>query len=216
AILTDALTRYHGSGRRALLQARQCRPRSTQDRAVYGKLARLPLSLAEAFLADLTARLRPLFPAGLYRTALPDSLAGLAVVVLDGKKIKKAAKRLLATRGQPGKLYGGKVLAAYLPADGLVVAMAADPDGEANDIRLVPRLLPLARAAVPGPRLWVADRQFCDLDQPGRFAAGGDHFLVRYSKNVGFHPDPGRPAQAGTDGQERAYRQEWGWLGAQA
>jgi hypothetical protein len=215
-VLADAVTRYHGSGRRAITKALERQALSCQTRAVYGKLARLPLPLAEAFLAGLTARLRPLFPPGLYRTELPACLAGLAVIVLDGKKIKKAAKRLLATRGQPGKLYGGKVLTAYLPAEGLAVALAADPDGEANDIRLVPRLLPLARAAVPGRRLWVADRQFCDLDQPGRFTEGGDHFLIRYSKNVGFHPDPGRPARAGTDGQGRAYRQEWGWLGAAA
>ncbi len=214
AVLADALTRYHGSGRRAITDALKRQQLSTQARAVYGKLARLPLPLAEAFLAALTARLRPLFPAGLYRTTLPDSLAGLAVVVLDGKKIKKAAKRLLATRSQPGKLYGGKLLAAYLPAEGLVVALAADPDGEANDIRLVPRVLPLARAAVAGPRLWVADRQFCDLDQPARFAEGGDHYLIRHSKGNGFHPDPARPAVAGTDAQGRAYTEEWGWLGA--
>jgi hypothetical protein len=213
-VLADAVTRYHGSGRRAITKALERQQLPCQIRAVYGKLARLPLPLAEAFLSDLTARLRPLFPAGLYRTELPKSLVGLAMVVVDGKKIKKAAKRLLATRGQPGKLYGGKVLAAYLPADGLAVALAADPDGEANDIRLVPRLLPLARAAVAGPRLWVADRQFCDLDQPRRFTEGGDHFLIRYSKNVGFHPDPERPARAGTDEQGRVYHEEWGWLGA--
>ena len=152
-VLTDAVTRYRGSGLPAIDQALGHQRLSTRARAVYGKRARLPLPLAEAFLAGLSARLRPLFPAGLYRTALPASLAGLAVVILDGKKIKKAAKRLLATRGQPGKLYGGKILAAYLPAEGLVVALAADPDGEANDIRLVPRALPLARAAVAGPRL---------------------------------------------------------------
>jgi hypothetical protein len=214
AVLADALTRYHGSGHRAITKAVERQTLSTRARAVYGKLARLPLPLAEAFLAGLTARLRPLFPPGLYRTALPASLAGLAVVVLDGKKIKKAAKRLLATRGRPGKLYGGKVLAAYLPAEGLVVALAADPDGEANDIRLVPRVLPLARAAVAGPRLWVADRQFGDLDQPGRFREGGDHFLIRYSKVTGFQADPARPARSGTDAQGRAYSQAWGWLGA--
>ena len=215
AVLADALTRYHGSGRRAITNALRRQQLSTQARAVYGKLARLPLPLAEAFLAALTARLRPLFPPGLYRTALPDSLAGLAVVVLDGKKIKKAAKRLLATRGRPGKLYGGKVLAAYLPAEGFVVALAADPDGEANDIRLVPRVLPLARVAVAGPRLWVADRQFCDLVQAAAFTAEeGDHFLVRYHKKVHFCPDPARPAQRGQDRQGRAYEQEWGWLGA--
>jgi DDE family transposase len=213
-VLADALTRYHGSGRRAIADALKRHKLPTQARAVYGKLARLPLPLAEALLATLTARLRPLFPAGLYRTALPASLDGLAVVILDGKKIKKAAKRLLATRGRPGKLYGGKVLAAYLPAEGLVVALAADPDGEANDVRLVPRALPLARAAVAGPRLWVADRQFCNLEQPDQFAEGDDHYLIRHSKGTNFHPDPVRPARSGVDACGRAYTEEWGWLGA--
>jgi hypothetical protein len=212
-ILTDALTRYHGSARRAIRKTLQQQRLPTQQRAVYGKLARLPLPLAEAFLTDLTARLRPLFPAGLYRTTLPESLADLAVVVLDGKKIKRAAKRLLATRGRPGKLYGGKLLASYLPAHGLVVALAADPDGEANDIRLLPRALPLARAAVAGPRLWVADRQFCDLDQPGRFTEGGDHFLLRFAGKTSFQADPQRPSQSGRDGAGRPVRQEWGWMG---
>jgi Transposase DDE domain len=213
-VLSDALTRYRGSGRRAIADALRRQQLPTQARAVYGKLARLPLPLAEAFLAALTARLRPLFPAGLYRTALPASLASLSLVVLDGKKIKKAAKRLLATRGQPGKLYGGKILAAYVPAEGLVVAMAADPDGEANDIRLVPRALPLARAAVVGPRLWVADRQFCNLELPDRFTEQGDHYLIRHSKGTNFHPDTERPAWRGTDVQGRTYIEEWGWLGA--
>jgi hypothetical protein len=204
-VLTDALTRYHGSGRRAITHALQQQQLPTQVRAVYGKLARLPLPLAEAFLAGLSARLRPLFPAGLYRSELPKSLAGLAVVVLDGKKIKRAAKRLLAVRGRPGKVFGGKLLVAYLPADGLAIALAADPDGEANDIRLVPRALPLARQAVAGPRLWVADRQFCDLDQPGRFAQDGDHFLIRFSHKTSFTADPERPARPGLDGAGRPF-----------
>jgi hypothetical protein len=217
AVLADAITRYKGKGRGAILDALEHHRLPCQARAVYGKLSRLPLPLAEAFLSGLTARLRPLFPAGLPHTRLPACFAGLAVVVIDGKKIKKAAKRLLATRGQPGKLFGGKILVAYLPAEGLAVAMAADPDGEANDARLVPRLLPLAREAVAGPRLWVADRQFADLEQPGRFMEeGGDHVLIRYSKHTGFHPDPARPAVTGRDGQGRSVTQEWGWLGAES
>jgi hypothetical protein len=213
-VLADALTRYHGSGRPAIVQAIQRHALSCQQRAVYRKLARLPLPLAEAVLATLTARLRPLFPEGLYRTELPPSLVGLSVVVLDGKKIKKAAKRLLATRGRPGKLYGGKLLAAYLPAEGLVVALAADPDGEANDIRLVPRALSLARAAIAGPRLWVADRQFCDLDQPARFTEDGDHFLLRFANKTSFQVDPQRPAHTGCDPAGRWFTEEWGWMGA--
>lgn len=126
-VLTDAVTRYHGSGLPAIDQALADQRLSTHARAVYGKLARLPLPLAEAFLAALTARLRPLFADGLYRSELPACLADLTVVVLDGKKIKNAAKRLLAVRGRPGKVFGGKLLVAYLPADGLAVALAADP-----------------------------------------------------------------------------------------
>src|SRR5262245_28967951 len=198
-VLADALTRYHGSGRKAIVEAIDQQRLSTQQRAVYGKLSRLPLPLAEAFLAELTGRLRPLFPSGMLHTQLPASLAALTIVVVDGKKIKRVAKRLLEVRGRPGKLFGGKLLAAYVPAEGLAVALAADPDGEANDIRLVPRLLPQARAAVAGPRLWVADRQFCDLDQPGRFAEDGDHYLIRFSLKTGFHPDPQRPGRHGLD-----------------
>jgi len=216
SVLVDALTRYHGSGNRAIVKALERHQLGTKGRAVYGKLARLPLPLAEAFLSGLTARLRPLFPEALCRTDLPRCLDGLAVVVLDGKKIKNAAKRLLATRGRPGKLYGGKILAAYLPADGLVVAMVADPDGEANDIRLMPRVMPLARAAVDGPRLWVADAQFCDLDQPAEFTQQDDHFLLRFTLRNSFtvDTDPEKQALSGTNRQGQAYTQDWGWMGS--
>jgi len=216
SVLVDAITRYHGSGNRAISKALERNELSVEHRAPYGKLARLPLPLAEAFLSGLTARLQPLFPKGLYRTELPACLDGLAVVVLDGKKIKNAAKRLLATRGRPGKLFGGKILAAYLPAHGLAVAMAADPDGEANDIRLMPRVMPLARAAVAGPRLWVADAQFCDLDQPAEFTqAEGDHFLMRFSLRNSFTADPEKAALRGTNRLGQAYTQDWGTMGCE-
>jgi hypothetical protein len=214
-VLADALTRYHGRGRGAILDAVQRNQISCQVRAVYGKLARLPLPLAEAFLTTLTQRLRPLLSGTARPAALPASLGGLSVVVIDGKKIKRVAKRLLPTRNQPGKLYGGKLLVAYLPAEGVAVGLAADVDGEANDIRSVPQLLPAVREVVTGPRLWVADRQFCDLIQPRRFADGEDHFAIRYGNNTGFHPDPTRAAVEGSDADGRAVRQEWGWLGAE-
>jgi hypothetical protein len=121
---------------------------------------------------------------------------------------------LLCTRGRPGKLHGGKILAAYVPEQGLVVALAADPDGEANDIRLMPRILPLAREAVAGPRLWVADSQFCDLDQTTRFTDEGDHFLLRFTLRNSFALDSERPVQAGGTASGQAYAQEWGWMGA--
>src|SRR5947209_17204160 len=63
-VLADAITRYRGSGHRATVKAAQRQRLATQTRAVYAKLARVPLPLAEAFLARLAARLRPLLPAG--------------------------------------------------------------------------------------------------------------------------------------------------------
>jgi hypothetical protein len=216
SVLVDAITRYQGSGNRAIIKALERNHLSVQHRAVYGKLARLPLPLAEAFLSGLTSRLQPLFPQGLFRTELPCCLDGLAVVVLDGKKIKNAAKRLLATRGRPGKLFGGKILAVYLPAYGLVVAMAADPDGEANDIRLMPRVMPQARTAVAGPRLWVADAQFCDLDQAAEFTKDDDHFLMRFTLRNSFTADPDKAALTGTNRRGQDYTQTWGWMGSAA
>ena len=64
-------------------------------------------------------------------------------------------------------------------ASGLAVAVATHPDGETNDAQRVPALLPQVRPHLAGPRLWVADRQFCDLPQTAALAAEGDHFVVR-------------------------------------
>lgn len=178
-VLADALTRYQGRGRGAILDAVERCQVSSQARAVYGKSARLPLPLSDAFLTALTQRLRPLFPATARPAALPASLDGLSVVVVDGKRLKRVAKRLLPTRDQPGQLSGGKLPVAYLPAEGVAVGLAADRDGEANDVRSVPALLPTVRGVVTGPRVWVADRPFCDPIRPRRFADGEDHVVVR-------------------------------------
>src|SRR5688500_12600489 len=61
AVLTDALTRYQGGGNRAIAMALGHNQLSVKARAPYGKQARLPLPLAEASLAGLTARSQPLF-----------------------------------------------------------------------------------------------------------------------------------------------------------
>lgn len=213
-LIADALVQHRGSGRQSLLHAQSREALPTTIRAVYGKLARTPKSLSLGFLEETTAAMEALWPAGVEAAPRPASLEGLTVVNLDGKKIKRAAKRLKPLRGTPGTVFGGKLLAAHLPGSGLVAAMAADPDGEANDIKLVPEALARARARIAGPRLWVADRQFCDLDQPRRFSEDGDHFLIRFSRKMGFHPDPTRPGVASRDRRGLAVNEEWGWIGA--
>jgi hypothetical protein len=138
------------------------------------------------------------------------------VVVLDGKAIKRVAKRLKALRGIPGGLLGGRALVAMDWSTGLALAMHADPDGDANDVRFVAELVPVVREQVPGPRLWLADSAFCDLDQPGRFTAeDGDHFLVRYHPKVKFHRDTKTPQRKGRTAKGEIYIEQWGWLGSQ-
>jgi Transposase DDE domain len=214
ALMRDALVLYRGSALQSIQHADEDGLAPTCQEAVYGKLRRVPIKLSLAFMEEITQRIRALMPPDVQAEPQPASLVGMTVVVLDGKQIKRVAKRLKPVRGRPGKVIGGKILVAYVPAEGMAVAMAADPDGEANDIRLMPEAVPRARARIIGIRLWIADRQFCDLKQPERFTEQGDHFLLRRSLKLSFSVDPERPAREPVDAQGRTVIEQWGWIGA--
>src|SRR5207253_10843429 len=129
--------------------------------AAYGQLGRLPVAVSAAFLAEGTARLHALLPVPATITStIPSSLRSFAVTVLDGKTIKYVAKRLKLLRGVRSGLVGGKTLVALELNSGLAVAMRAHPDGEINELRLVPDLVAEVEQRVPGPRLWVGDRLY--------------------------------------------------------
>jgi hypothetical protein len=111
----------------------------------------------------------------------------------------------------------GKLLAALDWQTGLAVAFEPTPNSEANDVSLVGGLLLQLGPGRDGEvRLFIADRQFCDLPRLLAFAAGGHHFLIRHNLNIDFHPDPGRAAVGGVDRDGRRFVEEWGWLGAAA
>ena len=212
-LIADALLQHRGSGRQAFERAKANDVLATTVEAMYGKLRRVPVSLSEGFLEEGTARLRELSK-GAPGVAWPGSLSEFTPVIVDGKKLKRVAKRLLVARGQPGKLYGGKLLVAYVPTEALVRAFHADPDGEANDCKLMPGLIPRARQAIAGVRLWILDRQFCDLTQPRLLAQEGDHFLIRYHSKNQFERDTTREIVTSLDADGRTLIDEWGWLGS--
>jgi Transposase DDE domain len=214
-LVRAALLEPDGSGHQSFRHAQLDGTLNAALSSVYDKLGHLPAAVSEAFLAAGADRLRQVLPDTPTRAdPLPASLRGFEVLVLDGKVVKRVPRRLKPARQRKGGLLGGKGLVALHLRSGLAVALATDPDGEANDARLVPALLPQVRALVQGPRLWLADRQFCDLTQTAGFtAAAGDHFLVRYHSKVHFCPDATRPVEHGQDSQGRVYEQEWGWLG---
>lgn len=211
-IISDSILEYEGSGHRAMKQAQANDELDASIEACYGKLRRIPQSLSEGYLFESTQRLMRLMPT--VRSSIPASLRKFAVRVIDGKKLKHAAKRLLPTRMFRGSVLGGKVLVALDPRTGLAVAMSSDEDGEKNDCPLVPGLMAQLRS-VPDrqPLLSVCDRQFCDLKTPAVLAENGDHFLIRYHPKVSFTPDPDHPTSRGKDALGRKYTDERGWLG---
>lgn len=214
-LIGDALLQHHGSGRQSFQRASEHGILDTSIAAAYGKLRRVPRALSLGFFDAISTRIQELFPEAASAWETPESLRDLNPIILDGKTLKKVAKRLKATRAALGKISGGKLLVALAPQSGLSLTMAADLDGEANEASLVPAVLPRVAAHVPEHRLWIADRQFGDPVQIERFLSQpGDHVLVRWDGRTSFHADPERPAVTGRDPRGRTVIQEWGWYGA--
>lgn len=213
-LVLEALTVHGGSGHAAFDQAQRAGRLPVAEGNVYAKLGRVPLEVSKALLREGSRRLPAVLPVGSASAVpWPESLTGFTGVVVDGKKIKNAAKRLTALRRLPGKMLAAKVLAGVGLRTGLVIAFEADPDGERNDVPLVDGLLPQVRSAVAGSILWIADRQFADLNLPEKFRGARDHFLLRLTRKLGFTADPERPEPSGADANGRAYVERWGWIG---
>jgi hypothetical protein len=211
-LVADALLEHEGSGNQSFSRAQESGSLEASTRAAYGKLGRLPVALSIGLFSEIAGLLKELFPAEAQRES-PVSLRGFTVVTVDGKTIKRVAKRLKPLRTKTGGVLGGKALVAVERSTGLALAMAADLDGDANDSRLVPELLPQARQRLLGPRLWVADRGFCDPLQLSRFAEEGDSFVMRYNAKAKFDRDGQVPLEEGVDAAGRPYVDECGWLG---
>jgi hypothetical protein len=211
-VLGDAIMK-HGTVYPALVQARRQQQVTVSEKAFYAKLNRIPLTLSLGLLDEGRQRLQELLPTGLPH-AVPDCFAGLQVLLVDGKKSKNVAKRLLATRGQPGKVFGAKFLVCLEARTRLVVAAAAAADGECNDNPLVPELLHRLRPQRTLPPLFVHDAQFCDLVQVQRVVGEQAFFVFRHHPKTHFRPDPERPAHTFVDAQGRTLVEEFGWLGS--
>jgi hypothetical protein len=213
-MIGDSLMSQGGSAYRTFSLAQEAGELEASKVAAYRKLSRTPIPLSMAFFTECNQSLLDTFPKKARRQS-PKCLQKMETVILDGKAIKGVAKRMKALRATKGGLLGGRALVGLHFETGLIVGFHAEPDGDANDSRFVPDLLPVIEQRVKGPMLWLTDRGFCDLNRLEDFAKNGHHFLVRYHKKNGFHLDPDRPAIHGTDKQGRAYTEEWGWQGAE-
>jgi hypothetical protein len=212
-LVAEALVHHRGSGRRAFEKNIHADRLDASVTAAFGKLGRLPLAVSQAFLEETTAALAEIVvPAG--AQPAPASLRDFHTLVLDGKTIKYVAKRLKPLRSVSGGLIGGKAVVALDGGTGLAVAMEANPDGDGAENLLVPGLLARVRRRVPGPRLYIADRQFGNLVQAEQFTAEGDHFLTRLPARCTFTADPDQPAVTSRDADGRTLTDTWGLLGS--
>ena len=215
-LVASALLEHEGSGRASYEAARENGTLTASVWAAFQKLGNVPLRVSEALLSQGSQRLLQVMPDHDRAGDVPGSLADFQIVIFDGKAIKRVMKRLKALWGKAGGLLGGRALVAIHFRKGLVLAMATHEDGDANDARFVPELLAQVRRDVPGVRLYVGDRQYCDPMQAERLVGQGDHFVVRYHSKNRFDADPAAAARAGTDAQGRRYTESWGWLGSPA
>ena len=190
-LVRDCLLQHGGSGHRLFVELERDGREPVDESNFYRKLARTPVAVSRALLRRCTARLTDLMPVP--AALLPGCFEPLEVVVIDGKKVKNAAKRLKPTRGYGGRLIGAKALVAMHARSGLALAMSDSLDGEANDVPLVPELLPQVREVVPRPVLWLADRQFCDAATFAKLCRRpGDHFVVRVREGLTFRAESTR------------------------
>jgi len=211
-LVADALLKHEGSARQSFERASEVEAMPTSMVAVYGKLRRLPIELSQAFLSECTQRLATVMPVS-RANELPSSLGGFKVVIIDGKTIKRLAKRLKPLRGMAGGAVGGKAVVAMSLNSGLVLALRAHPDGHANEVRLAPDLVLDVRNLVAGERLWLGDRAYSYPELLNTLAGEEDHFVIRLRGDVTFTRDEKKPIRHGRDSYRRRVREEWGRLG---
>lgn len=209
-LVVNAILEHQGSGRQSFDLARSEGRLEATNGAVYGKLRRLPVRLSEAFLRETTRRVQQLLPAADEDHSVAPAFRRFEVLVIDGKKLKRLPKRLKPLREVSGKVLGGKVVVGLALNQGLLTAMQASPEGEANDAPLTPGLLDQLESEIDRPLLIVADRQFCDLKIPNRIVRGGHAFVIRFSKKTTFHAET---EQTFLDSQGRTVRDACGTLG---
>jgi hypothetical protein len=213
-LIGDALLEHKGSGRQSFQRGRQDGELTVSDQAAYQKLGHLPLAVSEQFLIRSTDGLLEVLPDDERPgSPVPASLSHLQVIVFDGKAIKRVPKRMRPLQGTSGGVLGGKGLVGLHLQSGLAVALATDKDGDTNEAKLVPDLLPQVQERFRDV-LYVGDRQFGDPAQMAACTARpGDRVLFRHDGKTTFTPDPDQPVRRGQDSQGRTYEEDVGWFG---
>lgn len=168
--------------------------------AVYDKLRRLDLPVAEAVVADSAAHLGAAMAA--LGAGLPEPLPGYRARVVDGNLLAGTQRRLKGQRGGWCRGLPGRVLAVYEPGRDLVTHAFLEPDGHACERSRLDDVLALAG---PGD-VWLADSGFCTHDVLARLHRAGAGFVIRQHGSMKGRP-LGERRDAGRTANGRVYEQ---------
>jgi hypothetical protein len=134
---------------------------------------------------------------------------------MDGKVIKNVPRRrkpLRLNMVNACKLLGGRALVLCNRWTNLVWDLELELDGEANEMKLAPKLIQRVHQSVKGLFLIVGDRAFGVFEVCRSILAEGGHFLLRKHGATKFEADTARSKVIGTDRFGREVIQEWGWI----
>jgi len=138
-LIADALVEHQGSGLKSFAKAQETGVLEASLKAVYGKLARVPLGLSQGLLWEGSQRLQEVCPS-VPCVLLPESLKDLTVLALDGIDFSVDEGEFVAIVGPSGcgKSTLLKILAGLLPATRGQVNLRSVPiTGPRRDIGMV-------------------------------------------------------------------------------
>jgi IS4 transposase len=142
-------------------------------RSVYNKLNGTETQVCRALVRETAEPLEEIVAAlGPRRKA---QLAGYRTRIIDGNHLTSTEHRLKALRTTRSGPLPGQALAVLDPDRMLIVDLFPCEDGEAQERRILPEVIPSARER----ELWIADRNFCTTGFLFGLARQGACFLIR-------------------------------------
>lgn len=141
-------------------------------RSIYDKLNGTEMQVCRALMREPARKLCETVDALSTRKPL---LKGYRTRIIDGNHLTSTDHRLKVLRGTRSGTLPGQAL-AVLDADRmLIVDLFCEPDGEAQERRIFPEVIPSAEKG----QLWIADRNFCTTRFLFGSARQGASFVIR-------------------------------------
>jgi Transposase DDE domain len=149
--------------------------------SVYNKLAGIETPVSAELVRHSAGQLEPLLRA--LHVALPESIPGYHLRILDGNKLAGTQHRLPETRHDGAAPLPGQTLAILEPSWMLVTDVLPWEDAYAQERALLDHIIAKVRAR----DLWRADRNFCVQRFLLQIAARGGFFIIRAHAQFGWN-----------------------------